>query len=167
MRVHFACENSEVSFFCLLKLLSLNSVLWFCNDFSYELYDDICSVCRWCDARILNPISKFYQTKRLEHIYTKEFFFSFLIGFKKSYPTIAYFHFHWQIFKFYFNICVAIVIWAVLSMCVLCMRVYLWSRLFSSMLIKFKSLILLGNCFAFVGIDRSSMLRIHVFFIRI
>lgn len=29
MRVHFACGNSEVSFFCLPKLLPLNSIFWF------------------------------------------------------------------------------------------------------------------------------------------
>lgn len=59
MRVHFACENSEVSFFCLPKLLPLNSVLWLCNDFSCDLGDDICSVCRWYDARIRKPIWTF------------------------------------------------------------------------------------------------------------
>lgn len=39
--VYVLRASSEVSFFCLLKLLSWNIILWFGNDVLFDLYDDI------------------------------------------------------------------------------------------------------------------------------
>lgn len=52
-------SNYNACAFCVWKFGGHFLLLWLCNDFSYDLGDDICSVCRWYDARIRNPIWTF------------------------------------------------------------------------------------------------------------